>query len=102
MTDAYFAYILLKPSGIKMAGGSRRVLPTKAVVTRRSVNRKPRRRAVSDMRSMLAGRDAFRMPRVDGVMPLRRVWCAVMRSGCFVKLMGLRYAAIAFQALCRL
>ena len=46
---------------------------------------------------MLAGSDAFRMPRVDGVMPSRRVWCAVMRSGCFVKLMGLRYAASAFH-----
>ena len=88
-----------------MAGGRRRVLPTKAVATRRSVKRMPRRRAVRDMGSMLAGSDAFRTPRVDGVMPSRRVWCAVMavmRSGCFVKLMGLRYAAIAFQGLCRL
>ena len=39
---------------------------------------------------MLAGSDAFRMPRVDGVMPSRRVWCAVMQLGCFLKLMGLR------------
>ena len=76
-----------------MAGGSRRVLPTKAVATRRSVKRMPRRRAVRDMGSMLAGSDAFRTPRVDIVMPSRRVWCAVMRSGCFFKLMGLRYAA---------
>ena len=83
MTDAYFAYDFLKPSGIKMAGGSRRVLPTKAVVTRRSAKVMPRRRAVRDMGSMLAGRDAFRMPRVDGVMPSRRVWCAVMGLGCF-------------------
>ena len=43
---------------------------------------------------MLAGSDAFRMPRVDGVMPSRCVWCAVMRFGCFLKLMGLRYAAM--------
>ena len=44
---------------------------------------------------MLAGSDAFRMPRVDGVMPSRCVWCAVIMWWMLLKLMGLRYAAIA-------
>ena len=59
-----------------MAGGSRRVLPTKAVVMRRSVKAAPRRRAVRDMFDRWQRCDTFQNVPLGRVDSVARQQCA--------------------------